>query len=206
MPFCNGLGIPTTPEIQPCQLQFLSQQEKTLLHHPASLEKLIATCIELGWGLGMEDFESMWWHYGFMLICPHCVLFKRNKNHGFLIHRLVTVGKTHPSQLWQVLRSVTLLYLLIIKWMYKHIVTNLSIWIAKPMQFLLQVQTLTPSEEGLHQARPQLQGCARNYLTSYVHGQLSGVWQCLTNVCYHLWQVCLGFLGSKRERKKLFWQ
>lgn len=56
--------------------------------------------------------------------------------------------------------------------MYKHIVTNLSIWIAKPMQLLLQDKTLTSSEETLHQARLQLQGCARDDLTPFVHGQL----------------------------------
>ena len=32
---------------------------KKTSYHQASLEKLIVTCAELGWGLGMEDFESM---------------------------------------------------------------------------------------------------------------------------------------------------
>lgn len=42
--------------------------------------------------------------------------------------------------------------------MYKHIVTNLSICIAKPMQLLLQDQTLTSSAEILCQALLQLWG------------------------------------------------
>lgn len=43
--------------------------------------------------------------------------------------------------------------------MYKHIVTNLSICIAKPTQLLLQDQTLTSAAETLCQALLQLGGC-----------------------------------------------
>lgn len=42
--------------------------------------------------------------------------------------------------------------------MYKHIVTNLSICIAKPVQLLLQDQTLTSSAETLCPALLQLWG------------------------------------------------
>lgn len=58
--------------------------------------------------------------------------------------------------------------------MYKHIVTNLSIWIAKPTELLLQDKPLMFSEETLHQARLQLQGCAKDDPTPFVHGQLEG--------------------------------
>lgn len=55
--------------------------------------------------------------------------------------------------------------------MYKHIVTNLSICIAKPVQLLLQDQTLTSSAETLCPALLQLWGAAPN---PFVHGQLQG--------------------------------
>lgn len=58
--------------------------------------------------------------------------------------------------------------------MYKHIVTNLSACIAKPMQLLLQDQTLTSSAETLCQALLQLWGLHEGSPNPFVHGQLGG--------------------------------
>lgn len=58
--------------------------------------------------------------------------------------------------------------------MYKHIVTNLSICIAKPMQLLLQDQTLTSSVETLCQALLQLGELHKGWPNPFVHGQLRG--------------------------------
>lgn len=58
--------------------------------------------------------------------------------------------------------------------MYKHIVTNLRIWIAKPTQLLLHDKALPSSEETLHRTRLQSRGCARDDPTPFVHRQPGG--------------------------------
>lgn len=61
--------------------------------------------------------------------------------------------------------------------MYKHIVTNLSICIAKPLQLLLQGQTLTSAAETLCPALLQLWGLHKavgGCPNPFVHGQLQG--------------------------------